>query len=400
MRDREINAAFSDASGKTFTFNSLLKFKEFVLQENAYWRKIQKEFSSRGDNLSTLAVAGGQLNGILQQLESLEATADSMDDYQFRLQINEYLNLFLNNRSWLWSGHSFTIMWIDLYREHGSVLADSFIEPFINVKNLSPLFGHILAYEFKLQDSSSIAQRRKAERISLSSIRDRYLNEQEKLFQGSNKKLEEIESWSESWQEKFSRQYNVRNKLGQRLIRKHQSQFEDQLEKWMTKIASLEATYQEKLRLEKPAEYWGKKAKGYFYQGATWISILGAVLLFGLIGGSWMFKAWAAGLHMRVDLNSIQGVIIFITILSIYAFSIRTLTKLAFSSFHLQRDAEEREQLTHVYLALTHERDNIDSDARRIVLQSLFSRADTGLLGGESSPTMPGLSELVREGAK
>ncbi|WP_407067244.1 DUF6161 domain-containing protein [Legionella pneumophila] len=36
----------------------------------------------------------------------------------------------------------------------------------------------------------------------------------------------------------------------------------------------------------------------------------------------------------------------FISVLSIFAFLIKVFSRLAFSSFHLQRDAEEREQLT------------------------------------------------------
>jgi hypothetical protein len=64
------------------------------------------------------------------------------------------------------------------------------------------------------------------------------------------------------------------------------------------------------------------------------------------------------------------------------------LAKLTFSSFHLSRDAEEREQLTHFYLALKKDT-AIEPEERQLILQSLFSRADTGLLKDDSSPTMP-----------
>ena len=61
---------------------------------------------------------------------------------------------------------------------------------------------------------------------------------------------------------------------------------------------------------------------------------------------------------------------------------------MTFSSFHLSRDAEEREQLTHFYLALKKDTE-INEQERQLILQSLFSRADTGLLKDDSSPTMP-----------
>jgi len=51
--------------------------------------------------------------------------------------------------------------------------------------------------------------------------------------------------------------------------------------------------------------------------------------------------------------------------------------KAMFSSFHLARDAEEREHLTFVYLALIND-SKIEKEDRQLIMQSLFSRADTG----------------------
>ena len=67
-----------------------------------------------------------------------------------------------------------------------------------------------------------------------------------------------------------------------------------------------------------------------------------------------------------------------------------------FSSYHLARDAEERHTLTFFYLALTKDTEVKDDD-RKLILQSLFSRSDTGLLKEDSSPTMPSdtISKIV-----
>ena len=59
-----------------------------------------------------------------------------------------------------------------------------------------------------------------------------------------------------------------------------------------------------------------------------------------------------------------------------------------FSSFHLARDSEERHTLTYFYLSLLKESE-IDPEEKKLIMQSLFSRADTGLLKEDSSPTMP-----------
>ena len=59
-----------------------------------------------------------------------------------------------------------------------------------------------------------------------------------------------------------------------------------------------------------------------------------------------------------------------------------------FSSFHLARDCEERHTLTYFYLSLLKD-SNVDENERQLIMQSLFSRAETGLLKDDSSPTMP-----------
>lgn len=53
--------------------------------------------------------------------------------------------------------------------------------------------------------------------------------------------------------------------------------------------------------------------------------------------------------------SAIRWSIVFITFVSFLAFVIKTFAKLMFSSYHLSRDVEEREQLTYVYLALKKE---------------------------------------------
>jgi len=59
-----------------------------------------------------------------------------------------------------------------------------------------------------------------------------------------------------------------------------------------------------------------------------------------------------------------------------------------FSSFHLARDCEERHTLTYFYLSLLKD-SKVENSDRPLIMQSLFSRADTGLLKEDSAPTMP-----------
>jgi hypothetical protein len=77
-------------------------------------------------------------------------------------------------------------------------------------------------------------------------------------------------------------------------------------------------------------------------------------------------------------------------------FAIRAVNKVMFSSFHLARDCEERYTLTYFYLSLLKD-SKVDEKDRQLIMQSLFSRAETGLLREDSSPTMPSetLTKLI-----
>ena len=162
------------------------------------------------------------------------------------------------------------------------------------------------------------------------------------------------------------------------------------------KIQELENLYQEKLRLQKPAEYWKKAAKNFRLEGVFCAGLLIISLVLGAVYLSALFTDWLKVQELPVQLNMIQGIVIFATLLAVYAFLIRVLSRFAFSAFHLMRDAEEREQLTYLYLSLINEK-KIDEKSRDIILQALFSRSETGLLTGDSAPTMPGfgMSEIV-----
>lgn len=151
--------------------------------------------------------------------------------------------------------------------------------------------------------------------------------------------------------------------------------------------------YEEKLRLEKPAEYWKKAGLRFKNQALGWSIVLFAALAVGIGLLAVFFLNWIKGQEIPVELDTVQGIVIFSTVLALYAFLIRILSRLAFSAFHLMRDAEEREQLTYLYLSLTNEKVT-DEASRNLILQALFSRSQTGLLSGESGPSMPVTNEI------
>jgi hypothetical protein len=261
------------------------------------------------------------------------------------------------------------------------------------INNPNFFYGAILAYEFILKDHTDIVERRNAEKSSISKLRtdfQKYLSESEQQlathlnnantnYTDYAKKIDDLKSEKETlftdWFE------NTKN---------------EQWQKWfdptIQKIADLEATYKEKLKLEEPAKYWDDRAKKLRIQGWWSLGILvGLVIIICLFLG---LILWNPPEIFKTSILSedksivIKWILIYATLLSFFAYCIRALSKTMFSSFHLARDCEERHTLTYFYLSLLKDSKVADSD-RQLIMQSLFSRAGTGLLKEDSSPTMP-----------
>lgn len=164
-----------------------------------------------------------------------------------------------------------------------------------------------------------------------------------------------------------------------------------------TRLNHMEKVYREKLRLEAPAEYWAKLKNSYSTKGYVWfgvsvslaIAIIG-LLLFALIKDIIIFHPEASWIE------NLKNSAIITLIASIAIYVLRLTTKMALSSHHLARDARERENLSYFYLSLI-EKGAVTDKERALILNALFSRSDTGLLKGESSPSMPtNISDIIK----
>lgn len=160
--------------------------------------------------------------------------------------------------------------------------------------------------------------------------------------------------------------------------------------------ADLENLYENKLRIEKPANYWKQMSEMYARKGKVWLiagcllaALIIAMLICIIIFVPNVFDAdshWFDILKNSAIVTVIAGVAIYV---------LRIFVKMALSSFHLGRDAKEREQLSYYYLSLIEGKAITDRE-RALIINSLFSRSDTGLLKGESAPTMAtNISDII-----
>ncbi len=403
--NRKLNITLTDATGKQFKFDTLGQISDFCVKEHNFWVKAQK---SVGDKIivTQAYTKSNNWQAIRTTLKSWEEIEPDWDEGTFNSnfqQLNQQQFRHING-AWVWHGHPFVQVWIELHSK-AQVIADSFLltilrrQPNTISTSVDHMIGHILGYEFLMQDESQITKRRNSEKRSLSQLRSELTEKNNELVSEVDTVKDDFTKWNSLKREEIKRLYKVIQRLAERQRRNQVREFSNELSEWRENIANLEKTYQELLRLKKPAEYWNASAKKYLRQGLGFSALIIIIVFVGLMYLESFFITWLQGQEFGVKLSSIQGVVIFGSIGAIYGFIVRVFSRLAFSSFHLMRDSEEREQLTYLYLSLSEET-SVDENARNIVLQALFSRAETGLLAKEHGPTFPGAGEAVRYATK
>ena len=406
MKDRTISFQLTDCTGHAANFQSLRSLLAFFEAEASFWKErkqiVQTERSiTNHTHLHAGEVFAQAVNAIKDWKENIDAWTD--DDLSRQLQQVQQSYFQRLQRDWLWSGHPFVEPFVQCLKEHGETTGSAFLDFSIrnsvqSISNIEHFKGYMYAYEFANQDSQ-ITKRRNGEKVSLGHLRTQFAEAKDMLFAEVDELKTSIEDWDIQNRAESSRLVRIQKALGRRKIKTQSNAFERQLTEWAEKVSILEKTYEEKLKLKKPAEYWAKSARRYGIQGGLWTLAIVALVVVAAINFQEIFVTWLQGRETPVQLNTIQGVILYGSLAGVYAFLLRVLSRLAFSSFHLMRDAEEREQLTYLYLSLTNEAE-IDKESRDIVLQALFSRSETGLLAQEHGPTMPGASEMLRSTLK
>jgi hypothetical protein len=201
---------------------------------------------------------------------------------------------------------------------------------------------------------------------------------------------DEYRTWKTSCEDEFESQKGAFNSEHTDQLAEFCNQFNNNEVEWKKRIEQLEELYREKLRLSEPVKYWKTleaehKSIGKKFAIATSVAVLVMVLVL-TVGLYFWPPEWMKGKSLTLD--TLKGSFILLTITSLAVYVVHFLAKFSVSSYHLARDAEERKQLTYVYLSLL-EKGAVSKEQQEIVLSALFSRADTGLLKGDSHPSMP-----------
>ena len=196
-----------------------------------------------------------------------------------------------------------------------------------------------------------------------------------------------------TWFENSSQEYDNFLKRSQNL---HTSLLEASRENYK----ALERTYSDKLKVEEPAAFMKNKADEYATRAQLWS--LATVVLAG-------FLLWLLSVILSPDIkisekiitiqlfNSempVYSTIIVFAMITLVIYVLKIFIKMTISSKHLSEEYYQKYVLTYFYLALI--KDNkISEEQANIVLSTLFTKADTGLIKNDASNDIESIYKLI-----
>lgn len=371
----------------------------YVKRQAKAWNKLKGnlpgEFSRSKELFDSLIY---HLDVIVQESEN-ENEPDPSNKWNHRIQ--EGIAQIMRNKNFP-ADHPKTIFLYSLYQESSNYYLGAYnywfnVSNQLNFSNPTFFKGALFAYEFDLQKDNPIAKRARYEKSSITALR----NDFEGFFTKCQQEINEFHKRSTDLANQYNEEVNsfisTNNSEYENWFKSIKENEEQYSKHCLTRAQELEKLYGEKLMLEKPADYWDKRATKLRTESRQWliwlmvsifISVIIMVIILGMISNGTIEKVFST------TGTAIKWSIVFLTIVSLLAYAVKTFTKLCLSSLHLSRDAEERKQLAYVYLALRNDK-VLKDDERHLVFQAIFSRADTGLFKEDSSPTMPGMLERM-----
>lgn len=381
-------------------FEDIDRLNSFCKKEGQYWQKHEQLLQSSGKPIPRYASVYQHFLQASQHITEVITKNTSEEDLGTlisHLQQNHFR--FLPDM-WYSSSHAFCEKLIEINVTHNQETAEAFLQYVNNVNrsfsgNRDDFTGGILGYEF-VHQGSDLTSRRKSEKLALSQIKSRFSKDSDALIAELESLKEEINQFKIDENDMAKRVTNAFIYKARKRFERQKREFIDQLKQQQMKKDDLDAAYANLMHLKKPAQHWQTSAKTFKRQGYLWTLLLSVFLIGGLLFMVSMFTDWSKGKELAISLSSLQGAIIFASFIAGYGFMVRVLSKLALSSFHLMRDSQEREHLTMLYLSLLSE-NAVDEDSRDVVMQSLFSRSDTGLISGDGTPAIPTTSELLKQ---
>ena len=219
----------------------------------------------------------------------------------------------------------------------------------------------------------------------------------QEISDDSDEQYKEITTFIETKHNEIQKQFDEKTIE----LKEFQSSMDTWKEQKQAQLNDLEETYKNKLSLEAPEKHWHICSKEYREKAKSWTWVLIVAVL--------VLICSLAGLVMVIhdySLDTIQEIpfvsksFILISIISFFVYIIRVLIKIVMSNHHLATEYEQKAALTRFYQALTKAGTDITKEERIIIIHSLFSKTETGLVKTDSSNDVEAILSVLSKNAK
>lgn len=376
-------------------FKGIVDAYSFFRDEAAFWKKLDTTNNPTTTNWKNIIIRlEEEFLNLLEFVPSLEHVLNR----QYNHNINPLISSLSSNTYFPSNSPELKFLLSEILHFNQNFFKGALIylsrqdQALNRLQNIDTFKGFLMAYQFDTAENSIASIRTETEQESFQNLR---LTIKETI-QNSKKEFENLINNSSTTIIDFIENFKSDSESLKSIINTWLDSVQGEVQEFQNSseeiIKELEITYGEKLKLEKPAQYWEERANKM--QTQAWWALTSLIGLVGIACFLLYQILWQAPEEIYASFfakdksAAIRWSIIFIALLSFLAFAIRSVAKVMFSSFHLSRDAQERYTLTYFYLSLLKDA-SLEKDDRKLVLQSLFSRSDTGLLKEDSGPTMP-----------
>ena len=396
--DDKILFRFTINSNNTINFNereAMFTFDQIekVIKTNFdYWKIVSEKAPS--NYYSNWQIMNNKINGIRKFLSEIDdLNTDTINNYL-------YYNLS-SSRETTEQGKLVYILSIDspidkdleirkiksfvsFYIEQTTDNLTEAIRSYIYLSKNTSSIGNYFSSSYPYQFYPALYLLRK----QFSNIRENIFDFEKNIIYPLTSKLQEIsDNSNEQYKEITSFIENRYNDIQQQFDDKaiELKEFQSSINRWQKekkdKLEHLEETYKNKLSLEAPEQLWNKRATEYIKQARNWTIIL-IVTVLALIFTSTKLITVIHNYSLDIikEIPFLSESFVFISVISFFIYIIRILVKIVMSNHHLATEYKQKAALTRFYQSLTYAGTNIDKEERLIIINSLFSRIDTGLI--------------------
>lgn len=219
----------------------------------------------------------------------------------------------------------------------------------------------------------------------------------QEISDDSDEQYKEITTFIETKHNEIQKQFDEQSK-GLKEFRSLINVWQDEKE---ARLNDLEETYKNKLSLALPELHWNNRSEEYRRLARCWTGVL-VVFVVALVVS---LRELVIVIH-EYSLDTVQEIpfvsksFILISSISFFVYIIRVLIKIVMSNHHLATEYEQKAALTRFYQALTYAGTDISQEERIIIIHSLFSKTETGLVKTESANDVDTILSVLSKNSK